>query len=97
MSVKPRTASVNFKKLQKKDQKLKASKVLNFKKKGQGTITYIKLSGNKKIKIDKKTGKVTVKKGLKKNTYKVKVKIKAAGNDNYLPGEAKVTFQVKVK
>lgn len=97
MSVKPKTASVNFKKLQKKNQTLKVSKVLDFKKKGQGTITYIKLSGNKKIKIDKKTGKVTVKKGLKKNTYKVKVKIKAAGNDNYLPGEVKVTYKVKVK
>ena len=57
---------------------LKAKKT--FKLKGDvadwGTITYVKKSGNSKITVAK-DGKVTVKKGLKKGTYKVKIKVKA--------------------
>ena len=41
---------------------------------------------------------MTVKKGLKKGKYKVKVKVTAAGNANYEASGAKtVTFTVKVK
>ena len=44
------------------------------------------------------TGKVTVKKGLKKGTYNVKVKVKALGNNNYKASVTKtVTFKVKIK
>ena len=48
------------------------------------SVTFAKANkaGGKKIKISK-TGKVTVKKGLKKGTYKVKVKMNKAGNQNY--------------
>ena len=72
--------------------------MIKFTSKGQGAKTYVKKSGNKKITIAKKTGKVTVKKGLKKGTYKVKVKVKAAGNANYKASKVKtVTFKVIVK
>lgn len=82
----------------KKTKTLAVSKVIAFTKKGQGKLTYTKASGNKKITINKTTGKVTVKKGLKKGTYKVKVKVKAAGNTNYKASAVKtVTFKVKVK
>ena len=53
---------------------------------------------NKKITIAKKTGKVTVKKGLKKGTYKVKVIVKAKGNTNYKASAVKtVTFTIRIK
>ena len=82
----------------KKTKTLAATKVIAFTNKGQGSKTYVKKSGNKKITIAKKTGKVTVKKGLKKGTYKVKVKVKAAGNANYKASAWKyVTFKVIVK
>ena len=43
-------------------------------------------------------GKVTVKKGLKKGTYKVNVKLSAAGNTNYKAAKAKtINLIVKVK
>ena len=80
-----------------KNQKLKASKVIRFKNKGQGTLTYAKVSGNSKITINKKNGKVTIKKGLKKGTYKVKVKVTAQGNDTYETSYKEVTFRVKIK
>ena len=52
---------------------------------------------NKKITISLKTGKVTVKKGLKKGTYSVTVKITAAGNSKYRKGSVTTAFKVKVK
>lgn len=96
ITVKARTGTVKFNSLNKKNQTLAVSKVLTVKK-AQGTKTYVKVSGNKKITINKKTGKVTVKKGLKKASYKVKVKVKAAGNKNYKALTKTVTFTVKVK
>ena len=98
LKVKGKTVKVKFKKLKKKAQKLKVTKVVKFTKKGQGTLTYKKVKGNKKITISKKNGKVTIKKGLKKGTYKVKVKIKAKGNTNYKASAFKtITFKIKVK
>ena len=98
LSIKGRAAVVKSKKLKKKNQKLVVTKVITFTKKGQGKLTYTKASGNKKIAISKTTGKVTVRKGLKKGTYKVKVKVKAAGNSNYNASTWKTaTFKIKVK
>ena len=57
-------------------------------------------SFKKYFKINKSTGKVTIKKNskMKKGTYKVKVKVKALGNTNYkASGTKTVTFKVKVK
>ena len=92
-----KTAKVKFKKLRKKKQKLSVAKVITFNSKGQGTLSYKKVSGSKKITINTKTGKVTVKKGLKKGTYKVKVTITARGSSIYASAAKSVTFKVKVK
>ena len=98
LAVKPKTAKVKYKKVKKKNQTLTIFKVLSFKSGGQGSKTYKKLSGNKKILINKTTGKVTVKKKLKKGTYKVKIKVMAAGNENYDASTWKtVTFRIRVK
>lgn len=98
LNVKARTATVKFKAVKKKTQTLAVSKVMSFTNAGQGSKTYVKASGNKKITINKTTGKVTVNKGLKKGTYKVKVKVQAAGNANYKKSAVKiVTFIVIVK
>ena len=98
LAVKGKTATVKYKKLKKKAQKLKVAKVIRITNKGQGKLTYAKVSGNKKITINKKTGKVTIKKKLKKGTYKVNVKVKAAGDKNYKASAWKtVTFKLKVR
>ena len=102
LTIKPKTAAVKAKALKKKAQKLAVAKVLTFTKPGQGTVTY-KLAGvtkpkfKKYFKVAAKTGKITIKKGLKKGTYKVKVKVTAAGNSNYNAVTKNVTFKVKVK
>lgn len=98
LKIKAKTVTVSYSKVKKKSQKLKASKVISITKKGQGSLTYTKASGSSKITISKKTGTVSVKKGLKKGTYKVKVKVRAAGNANYkASGIKNVTFTLKVK
>ncbi len=53
--------------------------------------------GNKKITINKTSGKVTVKKGLKKGKYKIKVLVTADGDDTYLKGTETKTFTIKVR
>ena len=111
VKAKSKTLPVKYKKLRKKAQVIKGSKVLSFKNKGKGKITVqrytvkrISKKGTKSSKAKKyfvigsKTGKLTVKKGLKKGTYKVTVRVKAAGNAEYKASAwKKVTFKVKVK
>ncbi|MBP5774704.1 MAG: leucine-rich repeat protein, partial [Clostridiales bacterium] len=96
-TVKGKTAKVKYRKLRKKTRTVAASKVLTVKAPGQSAI-YVKLSGKKKITINKYTGKVTVKKKLKRGTYKIKVKVMATGNATYkASGWKTVTFKIKVK
>ena len=63
----------------------------------KGKVSYRKLSGSKKVSVNEKTGKITVKKGCKPGTYKVKVKIRAKGGANYRAGSKTVTVKVKVR
>jgi hypothetical protein len=95
MTVKAKTATVKASKVAKKNQTVKASKVVTVKN-NQGSVSYKKNSGNSKIKVAS-NGKVTVKKGLKKGTYKVKVTVTAKGDSNYNSGSKTVTFKIKVK
>ena len=62
----------------------------------KGKLSYKKLSGTSAVTVSS-TGKITVKKGLKKGTYKVNVKISAAAKGNYTAGSRTVTITVKVK
>ena len=96
MTVKALTAKVALSKVKKANQKLAVSKVLTVAK-ARGAVTYAKTSGNAKITVNSKTGAVTVKKGLGKGTYSVKVRVKAAGNANWKAGSKTVTFKVSVK
>ncbi|MBR3328016.1 MAG: hypothetical protein IKG22_11915 [Atopobiaceae bacterium] len=86
--------------LKKKAQKVKANKAMTIVN-NQGAISY-KLVGVAKKKFKKyftvaQNGKITVKKKLKKGTYKVKINVTAAGNANYNALTKLVTVTVKVK
>ena len=80
LTIKAKTTTVKYSKIKKKAQTLAITKVVTFTKKGQGTISYEcagvnKAKFKKSFKINAKTGKISIKKGLKKGSYKVKVKI----------------------
>ena len=64
---------------------------------GSGTLTYKKYSGSSCLKVNAKTGKITVAKKTKKGTYKIKVKITAAASTNYSSKTAYKTIKVVVK
>lgn len=98
LSIRGKTVKVSYNKVKKKAQKLPVKKVISFKHKGKGKMRYARVSGSKRLIINKKTGKVTVKKRTKKGTYRIKVMVKAAGNANYKPSSAKtVTIKIKVR
>ncbi|MBR0457456.1 MAG: fibronectin type III domain-containing protein [Firmicutes bacterium] len=87
------TKKVKASKVKKAAQTVKAITV----SKAKGTVTYSKVSGAKKLTVNKKTGKITVKKKTKKGTYKIKVKVKAAGTANYAAKTKTVQVKIRVK
>ena len=66
-------------------------------KNAQGTVTYKKVSGSKYLKVNKRTGKITVKKGTPAGTYTVKVKVKVSGNDSYESLTKVIKVKIKVE
>ena len=95
MKASAKKVTASAKTLKKKNVTVKATKAFSVKN-AAGTVTYKKVKGNSKITVAK-TGKVTLKKKLKKGTYKVTVSIKDAGNTTYAGKTEKVTLTVKVK
>ena len=90
------SAKAKAKKLKVKAGKsLKAEKAFSVSK-ARGRVTYSKIFGNAKIKVAS-NGKISVKRGIKKKTYKVTVTVTAAGNTNYLPATKTVTLKLKVR
>ncbi len=66
--------------------------------KAKGKLIFKKTTGNKKITVNKKTGKITVKKGLKKGkTYTIRIKVTAKGNNAYKAKSRLVKIKIKVK
>ena len=88
------TVSVKYAKVKKKAQTVANLTV----KCDKGKASYKSASSGKakKFKVNKKTGKVTVPKGTKKGTYKVKVKVTVKAGTNYTKLTKTVSFKVKV-
>ena len=101
MTAAGKTVKLKASKVAKKKQTVKATKAFTVSG-AQGTVTYklvsVKKAKYKKyFKVNAKTGNVTVKKKLKKGTYKVKVKVTAAGNADYESTKKVVTVKIKIK
>lgn len=96
LKVKGKRVIIKRSRLRKGNMNIKRKKVLSVSK-AQGTVTYKKISGNKKIKVNKKTGALKINKKLRRGNYKVKVQVKAAGNDYYEPAKKTVTIKIRVK
>ncbi len=105
MKLKAKTVKVSYKTLMKTPQTIEAAEAFTVSK-AEGTLAYKLVSakkGKKKVtkafSVDGETGQITVQQGLKKGKYKVKVKVKAAGDEVYYKASAwkPVTFTVKVR
>ena len=96
LAVRGKTPSLDAGSLKKK-QTIAASKAFIIRN-AQGTVTFRKQSGSSnKLSISAVTGNIVVKRGTKKGTYKIKVAVRAAGNDQYEAATKTVTVKVKVK
>ena len=89
------TKSFKAKKKTKKLAKAKSFQIAAVADSGNA-ITFTATTTNSKIKVSS-TGKVTVKKGLKKGTYKVTVKAKTAAGNGYKACKESKTYTIKIK
>ena len=104
LKIKAKKTSVSASKLKKRAQTLGVKRVIKTLRKGKGTVKYTLASAKKGtrsykkyFKVNAKTGKVTIKKGLKKGTYKVRIRVTAAGNANYKKAVKTVSSRIIVK
>ena len=100
LTVKAKTVTFKAAKVKRAKQSVKASKAFTVKK-AKGKVTYkavksISKNAMKWVKVAK-NGRVAVKKGAAEGTYKLKVKVTAAGNDAYKSKSKTVKLVVKVK
>ena len=95
ITVKVKKPSVKASRLKKKKVKIARKKVFTIRN-AKGAVSFKKISGNKNLSISK-SGVITVKKGTKKGTKKMKVKITAAETEDFSKWEKTVTVKVKVK
>ena len=95
LKAKGKKVKVSAAKLEKKKVTVKRKKAISVKS-AQGTVSYKKTKGNKKIFVAK-NGKIIIKKGLKAGTYKIRIKVTAAGNKSYKKGSQTVVVKVVVK
>lgn len=81
-----------------KDKAKKVSGAITFTKAAKGKVTYRKVSSGSSsaLSINEKTGRITVKKGTARGTYRIKVQVHAAGNASYKPKTRTVTVKIKV-
>ncbi len=103
MTVSGSSKTLKASKVRKKSVKLSGVKVKNAK----GKVTYKKTkikcskklakSARKKIKVNSRTGKITLKKGLKKGKYTVYVQVKASGDDYYKSAVKTAKYVIKIK
>lgn len=101
ITIKGKTVSLKASALKKKAQTISKTSAYSITK-NDGKVTYklasVSSSKYKKyFSVNSTSGKITVKKGLKKGTYKVKVKITAKGDKNHKAATKTVTVTVKVK
>lgn len=96
LTAKGRTVNVKYKKLRKKTQTIQLSKAVRIRD-SVGTLSFSKLQGNPKIRINKKTGKITVQKKLKRGTYKVRILVQEEGNPNYKMTSRIAVVKIKIR
>ena len=92
IKVKTTSANVRYANLRSRAQVFSLGASVNSK----GKLTYKKVSGSSAISVAS-NGRVTVKKGMKKGTYKAVIRVYAGAKGNYNSGYKTVTVTVRVR
>ncbi len=95
LTVSGKTVKVKYEDVQKKKQTIAAKDAFKVSK-NVGKVTYKKSGGNSKITVSK-SGKITIPKKMNKDTYKIKVKVTAAGDKNHKKGSKTVAIKIVIK
>ena len=95
MVVKTKTVTLKESELKKREQSVAKTKAFEITK-AKGRISFEKLEGKSGVSINQ-TGTIKVKKGTKKGTYALKIRVKAAGDKNYKSLSKSVTVRIVVK
>jgi len=100
ITAKGKTVTAKKAALDQKNLTYKPAKTMTIKN-AQGKLTYKLLSVTnskyrKYFSVNTKTGVITVKKGLNRGTYRLKIKVTAAGNTNYNSASKELTATIKV-
>lgn len=91
-----KTVRIKRKAVRKKAKTLKRAKAISVSG-AQGSVTYQKVSGSGKLRIDHGTGDITVKKKTRKGKYRMVVRVTAAGSESVKAASRDVTVTVRVK
>ena len=94
LSITKRTKTVKRSKVRRRKQTVK--KALSVKK-TSGKLVYKKAGGSGRLTVNARTGAVTVKKGTRRGSYKIKIRVTAGKTANYLSAVKTVTVSVRVK
>lgn len=87
--------AVKASKLKRKPLRIGWKKVMTVSK-AKGAVMFEKVKGNKKILVAA-NGTITLSKGLKAGTYKVVIRVKAAGTSRYAAGSKKLTLKIRIR
>ena len=96
LSVSPKAATVKRKAVRRKAKTIGRAAVLSVSR-ARGRVSYAKLGGSSRLSVDKNTGNITVKRKTGKGTYRLLVRVSAAGSANYAAAARQVTVSVRVK
>ena len=75
----------------------KASGTVAYKRTGISCVRKLAKNARARIKVNSRTGKITLKKGLKKGKYTLTIRVKAFGDDYYNSGTKTVNVKITVK
>jgi len=101
MKARGKTVKIKQSQVKKQAKVIKRTKAIKITG-AKGKVTY-KLTGvskkkyRKYFKVAKNTGKLTVKKGIRKGSYKVRIKVMASGDRAFKSASTAVTVKIRVK
>lgn len=76
--------------------KTKARSLKGWRCYAEGKLSYARTGGSSKVSVNSKTGLVTVKKGTKRGTYKIRLKVTAAATSKYMAATERYTLTIRV-
>lgn len=76
--------------------KTKARSLAGWRCYAEGKLSYVRTGGSSKVSVNSKTGLVTVKKGTKRGTYKIRLKVTAAATSEYMAATERYTLTIRV-